>query len=546
MPDYTVTHPTTGKTLTISGDAPPSEQDLNQIFAASGAPQEPKESTAYSALAEVPRVASEAVSGVLSSALRAGKGLLGAGRTAYGLATGEGLDKSLQAGSDVIGKRDNVPSLLDPSKSGQFIGQHVVQPVVGELGKAVGSPELAQTLVEGAGDIASLYGLKGVGGLGKSALKSVAETSLPEKIYSSVSKMPTSKAWTRTLGEEAMSKRNAAIAAGLEGEVPVSEFGIAKAKSLELAHRIAVDDAVNQLDTTGTLIPKSQLKAGLQKAYETAGYEGDAATKFVDSLYDKKFANKGELLPNGERVYKPSEIQDIKQHLYKQANYESTKLSRGVASQLRELGTKGMAREAKLALEDLNPELKALNAKDAAYINLTEALEKAVGRMGNKDLVGLGTKVLMSGGNPLKALADHLVGLATVKGRLAFALNRARKLQTQPLGKSALQAGAGLAGSVTQQPQQDQGFQEGGTIDGPIKRERGDNVLVPSTEGGEIPMETGEYVTPVDALIAKGREMAPEVDLSDEHAHALGKSFYDQETARLKQLAGNDTPPNNS
>ena len=81
-------------------------------------------------------------------------------------------------------------------------------------------------------------------------------------------------------------------------------------------------------------------------------------------------------------------------------------------------------------------------------------------------------------------------------------------------------------------------MQQGGEIPGAVQPGAGDNTLTP--------MQTGEYVIPVDAIIAAGRELSPHQQLDDQAAHALGKQWLDQETERLKQLAGNPVPPNNA
>ena len=95
-------------------------------------------------------------------------------------------------------------------------------------------------------------------------------------------------------------------------------------------------------------------------------------------------------------------------------------------------------------------------------------------------------------------------------------------------------------------PGSPEGFQESGVVDGPVKKERGDNVLVPSHDGGEVPLETGEYITGVDAIQGKGHELMPQHHLTDEQAYYVGKQWYDAETSRLKAIMGNDTPPNNA
>jgi hypothetical protein len=89
---------------------------------------------------------------------------------------------------------------------------------------------------------------------------------------------------------------------------------------------------------------------------------------------------------------------------------------------------------------------------------------------------------------------------------------------------------------------QRQGFAQGGTpggvLPGPVNPGGGDNMTAP--------VQSGEYIIPVDAIIAKGRELAPGSQLSDEDAHSIGKLFFDQETTKLKQSAGNPVPPRNA
>ena len=82
------------------------------------------------------------------------------------------------------------------------------------------------------------------------------------------------------------------------------------------------------------------------------------------------------------------------------------------------------------------------------------------------------------------------------------------------------------------------GMVDGGQIPGRVIPGQGDVT--------ETPTEPGEYITPVDAIISKGRELNPDPNLTELDAHSLGKQWFDQETARLKQMAGNPTPPNNS
>jgi len=264
-------------------------------------------------------------------------------------------------------------------------------------------------------------------------------TQIPETLYGSAVKLPLSKRWKQTLGADEISKRGDAIAAGLANEIYPTEYGVAKAKQLKKAAIDKTESAVNELDSLGNVLPKSRLANGLADARKVATTEGsEAAQRVLDNLLEKRFNKAGELLPGNlavdnfgnpiqliERFYKASEMQDIKQQLYTMSNYEKTKLSRGVASQVKELGQKGMAHEAMVMLEELNPELKTMNRDTAAYISLVEGIESAAGRIQNTNPVSLGSKVLAAGNIGL-AVLNQVMGVPAVKSKIAFALNKAR------------------------------------------------------------------------------------------------------------------------
>ena len=437
------------------------------------------------------RMASEAVAGTANAVAKAGKGLYGGAMAIDKGLSGGSLDDALLAGRQAIGDRNTISSPLEPSHTSQFVGQNIVKPAI-EKASEYAPKELVEGIVEAGGDIASLFGIKpGIktikGGV-TNALKAGAESGMPflnpERIYGSAARMPLSKKWLKEIGAEDISKRKAAVGVALEDEVPVSNLGIQQAKNQEKVLRGKVDAIIKELDTTGALMPKEKLKAGLTKtegelsAQSVADVEGtDFAQNLVNRLYDKRFNKMGHEVQVGtetiparvekdpfgqsyvvepekkgpimERRYKPSEVQAIKRHLYKMEEYGKAQLAKGLGTMIKELGNKGMAKEAKEWLEQLKPGLKTLNAKDGAYINLLDALETAVPRINNKNVVDLGTKVLATA-HPILATIDFALGLPTVRSKLAFALNRARKGSSVNVGKPmAKTLGAGIASTAT-------------------------------------------------------------------------------------------------
>jgi hypothetical protein len=97
---------------------------------------------------------------------------------------------------------------------------------------------------------------------------------------------------------------------------------------------------------------------------------------------------------------------------------------------------KAMARGIKEELVSQYPELATLNAKDSALINLDEGLERAVNRIRNYDIIKLGDTVIGAGGlasgGPVGALSagllKHVLEAPTMKARLAFTLNKAKRI----------------------------------------------------------------------------------------------------------------------
>jgi len=327
------------------------------------------------------------------------------------------------------------------SRPGQLAGRGInaLSSSYGEIPESVRLPVESAVNVVGLGIPATKAAGAGIG----ATARGVGGVVSPEKLYGSAVKLPLSKKWTRELGAEGVTKRSEAIRAGLESKILPTEVGIQKAKNIELAHRNAVDTIISELDETGQLIPKDRLKEGLKKAIGIAETEGMDVDGIVNRLYNKRFENMGEevsRLTDGAlgdvRVYKPSEIQAIKRHLYSMEDYTKNNIAKSIGTKIRESANKGMAKEAKQSLEELYPQLKNLNKNEAAYINLIEALESAVPRIANRDAVGLGAKVLMTGAHPWLAAIEQVVGLPKVKARLAIALDSARKKNALASGRS--------------------------------------------------------------------------------------------------------------
>jgi hypothetical protein len=94
---------------------------------------------------------------------------------------------------------------------------------------------------------------------------------------------------------------------------------------------------------------------------------------------------------------------------------------------------KALARGLKEELEAQFPEIKGLNAQEGQFFNLQGTIEKALARIGNHQLIGIGTPIMAGaggavGGAPAAGAAGVLklvLDNPTVKSRLAIAINKA-------------------------------------------------------------------------------------------------------------------------
>jgi hypothetical protein len=133
-----------------------------------------------------------------------------------------------------------------------------------------------------------------------------------------------------------------------------------------------------------------------------------------------------ETLKAGRREHlTPGEANSLKAEIYKDINFITE--SKSSSTRFQQVAKKGVARELDKALDAMFPELEGINARYGARKDLIEALERYMGREGNKNMIGLGTKVLLRPHHWPAAILDSTLGHPQVKARLAFLLNKVRR-----------------------------------------------------------------------------------------------------------------------
>lgn len=306
----------------------------------------------------------------------------------------------------------------------------------------------AGTLAGAAGQVALARGPQA-----RISAPKIAETGA-ERIYQSTLKPPPGSYST---GEVA-----SMVKTGLENEIPVSPAGLKKLDALTGNLQSQVKAQIAAGDQSGATINKFAVTRRLGDTAETFRNQV-APTTDLSVLGD---------VGNDFLETKPAAIpvqmaQDVKTGTYRQL-----KNKYGELSSARVESEKALARGIKEELEQQFPEIKGLNAQEGKLIGLDEALQRAVRRTSNHDIVSLGGKIVMSGAGAavgslggaatggagaLGALMlHHVMSDPALQSKLAIALSKASRGSLTVGGASAKIAGYSSALGRAVQPSADQ------------------------------------------------------------------------------------------
>lgn len=446
MPRYKVTDPETGKSMTLTGDSPPTEQELSDVFAqvhgtpapsgnafasvapgpmsaAGGAPQPSLFERSEPFVRPIIEGGAAALGGVVAGAAATpetlGMATLPAAAAGGALAYAGG--KRL---ADIIYKKDIPTSIPDAAL------------------------RTGRDIATGAAYEAAGAGVPAAAGLGYSTVKSLGGKVIPQNVpnwlYKSALK-PSTKYTPYQI--------NNLLKTGLGEGIPVSRGGAEKLGE-------TIDTVNSQIADT---INYSPYKNAPIKAVDIASRLADARGKFstLDSAPDiaqinavgKRFLKEygpatqktgHGILPSTETTIPAYKVQELKQKTYgvlKDTAY--TGELRSATTEAR----KALARGAKDEIAKVFPEISALNKRDSSLIELDKAIEKAVyGRISNRNVLGLGLRA--GNFNPLN-IAAEILEAPGVKSRIAISMNKAKRLKPKvgaPAPKTSAAIKTGLIG----------------------------------------------------------------------------------------------------
>lgn len=287
---------------------------------------------------------------------------------------------------------------------------------LGEAVKQTGKDVAEGAALEAGGQVIG----KGAGLATQQAKKLIPE-GMPERIYGAATKMPLSKKWKQRLPGEELNARQKAVKAGLEGGILPNEAGLAEVRNIIKMTTDQIDEVVREGAKKGHTIKTQDVLNSLERSYKAAENSSDPITakRMVDRIGEKFLKGHGDTIPVDKAL-------GIKRQIGKEVSF-------GKFQNLTKEANKDLRYGLNEKLKEMYPELKGLNTKDEAYIKLNEALESAVGRIGNRDIISLGDEITATtgavAGGPLGAgllvTAKKVLSFPTVRARLAIALHKA-------------------------------------------------------------------------------------------------------------------------
>jgi hypothetical protein len=284
----------------------------------------------------------------------------------------------------------------------------------------------------------------------------VANSGLPEWLYSKAMRTPMTEAWKRTIPTKDWTKREQALAIGMEEGIKPNALGkqqvVNRIREIDGEVRRIIEEKTIQSEAIkqASAVPQSTTGNPIQRGWENfngvqpapTGYD-TKVSELADSLNPLKAKARmardsgtaggaiGEIeaavrAKGGVRgVLNPSELQMLKQEYYKDIDFDLTKKVVNENGRFTTEATKAVAAKAMDILQNrIAPELQYLNPKEASYIMLRQSIEHTLARYENTNAVGLGAK-MMSVRNVGLAALEVVTGTPSFKASLALALKKA-------------------------------------------------------------------------------------------------------------------------
>lgn len=221
-----------------------------------------------------------------------------------------------------------------------------------------------------------------------------------------------------------LEKSTRIVQTGLDNKIPISAEGVEKLNALQAELNKSISGTVSS--DPMAFINKSKVAQRLKGTYQD----------FAQQVSPTPDINRIKKVGYDFMKNNPDQIPAAKAQEMKQGTYQSIKSAAyGEMKTATVEAQKALARGIKEELEVQFPEIKSLNSKEGRFIELDSVLEKAVNRIGNHQVIGLGTPLATGaggaiGGGPGAVAAftiKQVLDNPAVKSKLAIALNSSSK-----------------------------------------------------------------------------------------------------------------------
>ena len=238
--------------------------------------------------------------------------------------------------------------------------------------------------------------------------------------------------WSTTLKPE---ERAAITETALKNQIPLDYSGLGKVQSKLTDLGDKMDNLITNATDQNIKIPATKVLESLKDVKKQSGgfkIEAGQDIKEINNI-EKQF--KDYLKKNKITSVTPQQLQEFKADAYKRIDFGRAPEKPSLA---KEEAYRAMAGSARQSLEEFMPELRDINAQYGALRELQPNLQRAVGRIENRDLMGLGATAKTGAGGALGGIPGAVIGFGQslldspkIKGKAALELY---KKQNQGLG----------------------------------------------------------------------------------------------------------------
>jgi hypothetical protein len=258
---------------------------------------------------------------------------------------------------------------------------------------------------------------------------------IPEKLYQSAAKFST-VAGKGKPGMTTKDVRQMLTRTALENEIMPTYRGLEKIRDKVSSLNNEITGMIERAETSGARIPVQKLFKGFQELeLERLKTSGKPISEVKEIRRIRKQIEDANTLI-GRSELTPMEAQKLKQTIYSDLEKYYEKTAQNPASVKAQ---KAVARAAKESLEEIMPEIKFLNKKEGALLELKDAIDRAAARISNRDILGIGIPIKGGAGAALGTVAGDaatggtlgllwgVVDSPGVKSKLAIVIDKLKR-----------------------------------------------------------------------------------------------------------------------